>query len=107
LLWESKQSKIVEVEQTALFDFGMIPVVLFGPGNFSATFSRTGTYGELIFLYFRGFGLPNHDINIARTPVTMEVKSSVEEPWSIGFIMYGVISSSEPTPYMYNIKLDF
>jgi len=107
VVMESQQSKTVEVEQTAVFDFGIIPVLLIGSGNFSASLARTNTYGELVFLCLRGFGMPMRDLNVARTPVTIKVKSSVEENWSIGVVMYGVIYSSETMPYFYNIKLDF
>lgn len=107
VVMENHQSKTVEVEQIAVFDFGIIPVLLIGSGNFSASLARTNTYGEVVFLYIRGFGMPLRDVNVAKTPVTIKVKSSVEENWSVGVVMYGVIYSSEPVPFTYKIKLDF
>jgi hypothetical protein len=104
----NNQSKTVTADLSFPGTFQVIPVVLIGNGNFSASMSRT-TYGEVIYMYLQGFGVPSVAFNIGTTPVTMRVSSTISEvdDWAVGFLITGILVSLEEPPYAYNVSLTF
>ena len=105
----NNQSTTVTADLAYVGDFGIIPVVLHGNGNFRATLSKTDSHDEVVYIGFYGFGTPISDLNIGTTPVSMSISSEIYEGnyWGYGIIFHGIISSTETPPYHYRISLSF
>jgi len=106
---QNKQSTTITADLSYPLDFGIIPVALIGNGTFSASFSRTSTHGELIYLILYGFGVPETDINVGFTPISIRVNSSITkyDEEAYGVIIHGILFSLEDPPYDYRINLSF
>jgi len=105
------QSTSVSAGLDSSLSFQIISVVLRGSGSggFSASMSRN-TKGEIIFMYQFFPGVPAAAFNIGVTPVSMRVSSSIpnlDDGPVFGFVITGILFSTETPPYGYNVSLGF
>jgi hypothetical protein len=98
--------------------FQVIPILVVGEGSgtFGASLSRTNTMGELIYLYQKFPGVPGStwpgnaaDFNIGVTPITLRTSSTVTlgPGWAIGYVITGILFSTETPDYIYTVSLSF
>ncbi len=92
-------------------DFQIIPVIVVGDGTgaFSASMSRSNTKGELIYIYQRFPGAGVNAFNIGISPVTLRISSAVTlgPGWAFGYVITGILFSTEKPPYAYTVSLSF
>jgi hypothetical protein len=105
------QSTSVSAGLETSLSFQIIPVTLkgSGSGNFSASMSRN-TKGEIIYIYQFFPGVPAAAFNIGITPVSMGISSEIpnlDDGAVFGFVITGVLFSTETPPYGYNVSLRF
>ena len=104
----NSQSKTVTVDLSFPLDFAVTPVRVGGEGTLRVSMSRTNTYGELVYLYIRGFDDPKTDFNCGVTPISMTVSSTNGlYDYNLGWIISGILYSTEEPPYAYNLSLSF
>jgi hypothetical protein len=111
---QNKQSKTVTSDLSFPMDFEIIPVMLVGAGNFSASLSRTSTTGEMAYIclyVLRGFGNPVWDYNYGLTPLSLRVNTSISDDSDPNvtyvLVVHGILFSTEAAPYEYNVSLSF
>jgi hypothetical protein len=92
-------------------DFQIIPVIVVGDGTgaFTASMSRSTTHGELVYIYQRFPGAGVNAFNIGISPVSLRISSAVTlgPGWAFGYVITGILFSTETPPYAYTVSLSF
>jgi hypothetical protein len=92
-------------------DFQIIPVIVVGDGTgaFTASMSRSTTQGELVYIYQRFPGAEVYAFNIGISPVSLRISSAVTlgPGWAFGYVITGILFSTETPPYAYTVSLSF
>lgn len=106
---QENQSTTVTADLSFIGDFEIAPVTLIGNGNFSASLSRNGTTGELVYIMLLGFGDPTFAANIGVTPVTLRASSRISDvdDGGLGLVVHGILFSMEDPPWEYSVSLSF
>ena len=104
------QTKTYTVDSELYPAIMIIPVVIYGTGNFVVTVTKTDTSGELFGVMQVGGYNPTeigtrHGANIGVTPKTLRVAARFYDSAFI-FVMSGLLASVEEGPHRYSITLD-
>jgi hypothetical protein len=104
------QSKSYTIETELYPALAIIPVVIYGTGNFAVTVSKTDTSGELFgVMQVGGYSTAQigtqYGANVGVTPKTLRVAARFYDSAFI-FVMSGLLVSVEEGPHRYSITLD-
>ena len=103
------QSKTYTVESELYPAIMIIPVVIYGTGNFAVTVTKTDTSGELFgVMQVGGYSTTQigtqYGANVGVTPNTLRVAARFYDSAFI-FVMSGLLASVEEGPHRYSITL--
>lgn len=104
------QTKTYTVESELYPAIMIIPVVIYGTGNFAVTVSKTDTSGELFgVMQVGGYSTiqigTQYGANVGVTPKTLRLAARFYDSAFI-FVMSGLLASVEEGPHRYSITLD-
>ena len=104
------QSKSYTVETELYPAIMIIPVVIYGTGNFAVTVSKTDTSGELFgVMQVGGYSTiqigTQYGANVGVTPKTLRLAARFYDSAFI-VVMSGLLASVEEGPHRYSLTLD-
>ena len=104
------QSKSYTIETELYPALAIIPVVIYGTGNFAVTVSKTDTSGELFgVMQVGGYSTiqigTQYGANVGVTPKTLRLAARFYDSAFI-FVMSGLLATVEEGPHRYSLTLD-